>query len=145
MTYEEENAALKKEIDSLQTKIKIYKEFFDKNPSAKKGGDDLWSTQRYLLTKTAESYGIYDSSQDSDSYLQYRILCAKHTSLSARLDQSKIGRAAYDGLDFLASITPQHVSGKIYKVENNDGCSKFCLWFVIIDVLICHIIYMING
>lgn len=97
------------------------------------------------MAKTAESNGIYDSSQDSDSYLQYRILWAKHTSLSARLDQSKIGRAANDGLDFLASITSQHVSGKIYKVENNDGCSKFCLWFVIIDVLICHIIYMING
>lgn len=36
MTYEEENAALKKEIDSLQTKIKIYKEFFDKTLLQKK-------------------------------------------------------------------------------------------------------------
>lgn len=36
MTYEEEDAALKKEIDSLKTKFKIYKEFSTKTLLQKK-------------------------------------------------------------------------------------------------------------
>ena len=54
--------------------------------------------------------------------------------------KSNIEKAA----GYMASITPQHVSGRMYKVENGDGCGKFCLWFVIIDALIIFIYYLIS-
>jgi hypothetical protein len=52
--------------------------------------------------------------------------------------KNNIGKTA----EYLASITPQHVSGRVYKVENGDGCGMFCLWFVIIDAIIIGIIYL---
>ena len=52
--------------------------------------------------------------------------------------KNNIGKTA----EYLASITPQHVSGKVYKVENGDGCGMFCLWFMIIDAIIVGIIYL---
>lgn len=45
-------------------------------------------------------------------------------------------------VEFVASITPQHVSGRTYRVENGDGCGTFCLWFMIIDAIICFIVYL---
>ena len=32
--------------------------------------------------------------------------------------------------------------GRVYKVENGDGCGMFCLWFMIIDAIIIGIIYL---
>ena len=52
--------------------------------------------------------------------------------------KNNIGKTA----EYLASITPQHVSGRVYKVENGDGCGMFCLWFMIIDAIIVGIIYL---
>ena len=52
--------------------------------------------------------------------------------------KNNIGKTA----EYLASITPQHVSGRVYKVENGDGCGMFCLWFMIIDAIIIGIIYL---
>lgn len=43
---------------------------------------------------------------------------------------------------YVSSITPQHVSGKVYKVENGNGCGTFCLWFLIIDAIILFIILL---
>ena len=45
----------------------------------------------------------------------------------------------------MASIIPQHVSGRVYKVENGDGCGMFCLWFIVIDVIIVFLWYIISG
>ena len=55
--------------------------------------------------------------------------------------KNNIGKTA----EYIASITPQHVSGRVYKVENGDGCGTFCLWFIIIDAIIVLIIYLISG
>ena len=52
--------------------------------------------------------------------------------------KNNIGKTA----EYLASITPPHVSGRVYKVENGDGCGMFCLWFMIIDAIIVGIIYL---
>lgn len=54
--------------------------------------------------------------------------------------KNNIGKAA----GFMASIAPQHVSGRVYKVENGDGCGTFCLWFILIDALIVFIYYLIS-
>lgn len=55
--------------------------------------------------------------------------------------RTNVGKAA----GFMASITPQHVSGRVYKVENGDGCGTFCLWFIIIDAIIVLIYFIISG
>lgn len=54
--------------------------------------------------------------------------------------RNSIGKAA----GYMASITPQHVSGRVYKVENGDGCGTFCLWFCIIDAIIVFIYWLIS-
>lgn len=55
--------------------------------------------------------------------------------------RTNVGKTA----GFVASITPQHVSGRVYKVENGDGCGTFCLWFIIIDAIIVLIYFIISG
>ena len=55
--------------------------------------------------------------------------------------KNNIGKTA----EYIASITPQHVSGRVYKVENGDGCGMFCLWFIIINAIIVLIIYLTSG
>lgn len=55
--------------------------------------------------------------------------------------RTSVGKAA----GFMASITPQHVSGRMYKVENGDGCGIFCLWFILIDAIIVFIYFLISG
>lgn len=55
--------------------------------------------------------------------------------------KKNIGKAA----EYMVSITPQHVSGRIYKVENGDGCSAFCCWFMLIDAIIVLIYFLISG
>lgn len=55
--------------------------------------------------------------------------------------KKNIGKAA----EYMVSITPQHVSGRIYKVENGDGCATFCCWFMLIDAIIVFIYFLISG
>ena len=144
MDYEEENIQLQKELDSLWVVIKPMKEYFEQHPEMKKG-DSNWSINRQLLEKKAQSLFIYDYYDNSDSYLEFRILCMQYASIKNRLNKGKAHRIISDSADFMASITPQHVSGRVYKVENGDGCGTFCLWFVIIDALICFIYFLITG
>ena len=61
--------------------------------------------------------------------------------------KSKIHRVIVteSNIDYIGSITPQHVSGRVYKVENGDGCGKFCLWFLIIDAFIIFLYWIISG
>ena len=88
---------------------------------------------------------MYDTYNDSDEYLHFRIIADRLGRCKYRLKQSKASKAFEDGVKFIGSITPQHVSGKVYKVENGDGCGMFCLWFVIIDVVICLIFFLVSG
>ena len=50
-----------------------------------------------------------------------------------------------EAAEFLTSIAPQHVSGRIYKVENGNGCGIFCLWFIIIDAIIVLLFFLFNN
>lgn len=54
--------------------------------------------------------------------------------------RTNVGKTA----GFMASITPQHVSGRVYRVENGNGCGTFCLWFCIIDAIIVFIYWLIS-
>lgn len=136
MNYEEENEELAKQLKELSIQIEQYKAYFESHPNAKTDYNQITSTDRVMLEMTAQKMGIYSSMSDSDEYLVYKILCAKYEKIKYRLSQGKAKRALVDGVTFVDSITPQHVSGKVYKVENSDGCGMFILWFLIIDFFI---------
>ena len=77
--------------------------------------------------------------------MEYKLCAHRKAELEGKLEQSKFERGATKTLDYIAGITPQHVSGRMYKVEDGDGCGKFCLWFIIIDALIVFIWFLISG
>ena len=110
--------------------------YFDNNPNAKERGAN-WTSHTGILMKVAEKYGIYDTWNDSDEYMQFRIIETRLNRCKYRLKQSKSSIAFVDSVSFIASITPQHVNGRMYKIENSNGC----LWFVVIDILICLIYF----
>lgn len=145
MLYEEENKKLQERLKEIEPAVQKMKIYFENHPNKKNGSSSLFykSPQRYLMEEVAQSkYYIYDYDNFSDEYLQYRILDAEVSSIKHRLSESGVSRALDDGITFLGSITPQHVSGRIYRVENGDGCGTFCLWFIIIDAIIIFIWYL---
>lgn len=82
----------------------------------------------------------------------YREKKARKSELEHLLSQSPSERTAYnikkglvESAKFMGSITPQHVSGRLYKVENGDGCGTFCLWFCIIDAILVFLFWLIWG
>lgn len=142
--YEKEQKALLAECDKLQKQFDMLKAYFDANPQAKKtSGFPSWTYQTEILRKQAEKYGIFDTYYNSDEYLYYRIIAARLGICKYRLRQSKASRAFEDTIKFIGSIMPQHVSGRIYKVENGNGCGMFCFWFCIIDAIICLIYFLV--
>jgi len=146
MSYTEENKKLQEEVAKLQESYDALNEYFKQNPLAKHNNSMLgYSANRYMLEKQAEHYDIFPSSGDSDDYIAFQIIAVRLARAKYRLNQSKAGRAISDGIEFMGSITPQHVSGRLYKVENGDGCGMFCLWFIIIDAIIIFIFYLIHG
>lgn len=95
-----------------------------------------------ILKKKYSYYGHYNY---STLYLEFLIFSFRKSELENKLDQSKVGRSVEKTMDFIVGITPQHVSGRIYKVEDGDGCAKFCLWFVIIDSALLFLYWLISG
>lgn len=143
--YDNEQKELLAECEKLQKLYDELKAYFEANPHAKKRSGFLsWSYQTDLLRRQAEKYGMYDTYNDSDEYLQFRIIAAQLGQCKYRLKQSKTSRAIEDSVKFIGSITPQHVSGRMYKVENGDGCGMFCLWFCIIDAIIVLLYFLIS-
>lgn len=69
-----------------------------------------------------------------------RLLAQTPTERTKENIKNNIEKAA----GYMASITPQHVSGRVYKVENGDGCGTFCLWFVLIDAIILLIYFLVS-
>ena len=137
---EEEFQELKKVCEDMEA-------YFEAYPKAKYRSTDYFSMysnsiERTALEFSANKEGIPFKDEDSDLYIKYRILLAKKNILEYRLSKSPMRRNVEDGIKFMASITPQHVSGRIYKIENGDGCGKFCLWFMIIDAIVIFIFYL---
>lgn len=144
--HEDEQKTLLEEYERLQKQYEELKQYFDVNPQAKKRSGVLnYNYQTDLLRRQAEKYGMYDTYNDSDEYLHFKIIAARLDQCKHRLKQSKASRAFEDSVKFMGSITPKHVSGRMYKVENGDGCGIFCLWFIIIDAIICLLIFLFHG
>lgn len=154
MTYEDEQIKYAEELkeitfaisrldeifeDSSKTDVKILEYYKQLNPS------------RFQFSSSFEiqqQISLFRNLLEED----YRRKTARKKELERLLSQTSaertkdniknnIGKTA----EYLASITPQHVSGRVYKVENGDGCGTFCLWFIIIDAIIVLIIYLISG
>lgn len=143
--YEEENKKLQKRLDEIEPVVQKLKIYFENHPDRKNDSSSYFhkSPQRYLMEEIAKSkYYIYNYDNYSDEYLQYLILEAEISEIKHRLSKSSASRALYDGVEFMGSIAPQHVSGRVYKVENGDGCGTFCLWFCIIDAIIVFVWYL---
>lgn len=151
MTYEDEQIKYAEELkeitfaisrldeifeDSSKTDVKILEYYKKLNPS------------RFQFSSSFEiqqQISLFRNLLEED----YRRKTARKKELERLLSQTSaertkdniknnIGKTA----EYLASITPQHVSGRVYKVENGDGCGMFCLWFMIIDAIIIGIIYL---
>ena len=151
MTYEDEQIKYAEELkeitfaisrldeifeDSSKTDVKILEYYRQLNPS------------RFQFSSSFEiqqQISLFRNLLEED----YRRKTARKKELERLLSQTSaertkdniknnIGKTA----EYLASITPQHVSGRVYKVENGDGCGMFCLWFMIIDAIIIGIIYL---
>ena len=151
MTYEDEQIKYAEELkeitfaisrldeifeDSSKTDVKIVEYYKQLNPS------------RFQFSSSFEiqqQISLFRNLLEED----YRRKTARKKELERLLSQTSaertkdniknnIGKTA----EYLASITPQHVSGRVYKVENGDGCGMFCLWFMIIDAIIIGIIYL---
>lgn len=154
MTFEEEQLKYAEELKQVSSELKGLEEIFS-DPALVDA--KIWEIykqvnpleMRYQLSTT--KYQILQKIQTFKQLLEsdYRKKRSRKKELERLLSQTpaertkenvknNIGKTA----DYIASITPQHVSGRVYRVENGDGCGKFCLWFMIIDALIVLIFYI---
>lgn len=157
MTYEEEQIKYAEELKEVSAKIKALDAIFD-NPK------QIDAKIAILYDELYPTFGIghslfmdYNRPRKIAELKQrltyeYRSNKLRKDELIRLLSQSPSERTGYNikknivkSAEFVASITPQHVSGRVYKVENGDGCGKFCLWFLIIDAIICFIIFLVTG
>lgn len=149
MSYELEQKQYSEELGKLKGRYELLKQFFADNPDKKDNkasclhGRDYGRMQYEQILE--KKYLYYDHYKYSTLYLEFLILSFRKSELENKLDQSKVGRSVEKTMDFIGDITPQHVSGRIYKVEDGDGCAKFCLWFVIIDAAIIFLYWLISG
>lgn len=155
MTYEEEQIKYAEELQQITTALK--------------GLDEIFSDSHNSYTKIMELYkqlnpwdfkyqfaSDFEMQQRINRFRQilendYRNKKYRKRELERLLSQTPAERAKENiktnvgkAAGFMASITPQHVSGRVYKVENGDGCGTFCLWFCIIDAIIVFIYYLIS-
>ena len=137
MSYETEQAQLKRKVEELNVKIKELECHFQLYPAEKRKlyGRFSESMERPLLEMRAHDLGIFDSSNDSDLYLTYRILVSLRSRYMCRLKESKTERNIGKAIDFVDSITPKQVSGRLYRVENMDGCLLTWLVFAIFGLI----------
>ena len=148
MSYEAEQEKYREELKTITKRYEFLHSYFENNPNEKNNREEYsWANpQRMQLERILQNqYNDFDTSSYSTLYLEYKICAHRKSELEWKVGQSKLGRGATKTLDYIAGITPQHVSGKIYKVEDGDGCAKFCIWFVIIDALIVFLYFLISG
>lgn len=157
MTYEEEQIKYAEELKTISREIKDLEEILndprqldaiiDRIYGPRKTSNDSMS----LLSVNKVVDRSYSMREFARKHLEesYKSKLARKRNLERLLSQSpseRIKENITDGIgksvDFLGSITPQHVSGRLYTVENGDGCTKFIFWFVLIDAIICGIIFL---
>lgn len=155
MNYEEEQKKYAEELRQLCSQLQALDKIFE-DPKL----------VDYKIQCLAEQIQLYDAADSFSQYSQYRKRLQfkqrlerdyrekkeRKSELERLLSQSPSERTADNikkGLVktavFMGSITPQHVSGRLYKVENGDGCGMFCLWFCIIDAILVFLFWLIGG
>ena len=77
--------------------------------------------------------------------VEYKLLEHEKKDIEYKLKETKNQRRANKTLEYLENITPQHVSGRVYKVNDGDAFGTFCLWFCIIGTVIVLIYVLISG
>lgn len=171
MSYENEQEQFAKELERVKSRFETLDNYFKQNPSEKEkrsypygsdygsnridrllsGADErlLFAAEDYKRQQyvrfLAAKYNDYGNYNYSALYLEYKICKYRMAELQSKLKESKTSRNISKTVDFIGSIIPQHVSGRVYKVENGDGCGLFCLWFMIIDALIVFLYWIISG
>ena len=151
MTYEDEQIKYAEELkeitfaisrldeifeDSSKTDVKILEYYKQLNPSRFQFSSSFEIQQQISLFRNLLEED-YRRKTVRKKELE-RLLSQTSAERTKDNIKNNIGKTA----EYLASITPQHVSGRVYKVENGDGCGMFCLWFMIIDAIIIGIIYL---
>ena len=149
MSYESEQIEFQKELEQIKARYEALDKYFELHPDEKKKGWGANSFGDYTRMQYEQilqrKYNDYDIYGWSTLYLEYKVCKYRKNELEYNLKESKTHRKISKTVDYIGSITPQHVSGRIYKVENGDGCGKFCLWFLIIDAFIIFLYWIISG
>lgn len=155
MTYEEEQIKYAEELQQITTALKDLDEIFMDPEKSYIKIVELYK-QLYTLDSTCHFVSDFEMQQKINRFKQileedYRNKKYRKRELERLLSQTPAERAKENmrksigkAAGYMASITPQHVSGRVYKVENGDGCGTFCLWFGIIDVIIVFIYLLIS-
>lgn len=151
MTYEDEQIKYAEELKEITLAIRKLDEIFEDSSQT-----DVKILEYYkrLYPSSFQFSSSFETQQQISlfrNYLEdyYRRKTARKKELERLLSQTQAERTKDNiknnigkTVEYIASITPQHVSGRVYKVENGDGCGMFCLWFMIIDAIIIGIIYL---
>ena len=151
MTYEDEQIKYAEELkeitfaisrldeifeDSSKTDVKILEYYKQLNPSRFQFSSSFEIQQQISLFRNLLEED-YRRKTVRKKELE-RLLSQTSAERTKDNIKNNIGKTA----EYLASITPQHVSGRVYKVENGDGCGMICVWFMIIEAIIIGIIYL---
>lgn len=151
MTYEDEQIKYAEELKEITLAIRKLDEIFEDSSQT-----DVKILEFYkrLYPSRFQFSSSFETQQQISlfrNYLEddYRRKTARKKELERLLSQTQAERTKYNiknnigkTVEYIASVTPQHVSGRVYKVENGDGCGMFCLWFMIIDAILIGIIYL---
>lgn len=147
MSYESEQLTYLKELESLKVEVEYLDGYFTENPNAKFKQLNSFGVlnenvgQRWLYEKILrERYNDGQAGNYSLEYLKFKILCHRKNELEFKISQTKGERRVSKVLNYIDGITPQPVGGRVYQVKDGDGCGTFCLWFMVIDALLCLIV-----
>lgn len=154
MTYENEQIKYAEELKEITLAIRRLDEIFEDSSQTNVKILEFYKRLYPSRFQFSSNFEIQRQISIFRNFLEedYRRKTARKIELERLLSQTpaertkdniknNIGKTA----EYIASITPQHVSGRVYKVENGDGCGMFCLWFIIIDAIIVLIIFLISG
>ena len=147
MTYEDEQIKYAEELKEITLALRRLDEIFKDSSQTNVKILEFYKRQFSSNFEIQQQISIIRNFLEED----YRRKTARKKELERLLSQTpaertkdniknNIGKTA----EFIASITPQHVSGRVYKVENGDGCGMFCLWFMIIDGIIILLYYLLS-
>ncbi len=154
MSYESEQEQFSRELEKIKFRFEVLDDYFKQNPREKEKQKDsigdsesfveCYKRQQYEQTLN-KKYLDFDNYNCSTLFLEYKICKYRMAELQSKLKESKTTRNIIKTVDYIGSITPQHVSGRIYKIENGEGCGTFCLLFMIIDGAILLLYWLISG